>query len=98
MSEVLSHEQFLRSAEELSKAGSRFLSLSVLSLEDGEVELGYYFEVKDEIHTLVTRTREHGTPSLFSLFGASDFPEREASRRYGIKFVGHPNLPRGSSF
>ncbi|HXE71515.1 MAG TPA: NADH-quinone oxidoreductase subunit C [Candidatus Nitrosotenuis sp.] len=97
MSEVLGHEQFLKCAEELSKAGSRFVSLSALSLEDGEVELGYYFEVKDEIQALVTRTQEHSSPSLFSLFGASDFPEREASRRYGVKFVGHPNLPRGSA-
>lgn len=57
----------------------------------GEVELCYHFEVGEEVETLMLQTRDRVVPSLFALFATSEFPEREAARRFRIRFAGHPD-------
>ncbi|NMA28318.1 MAG: NADH-quinone oxidoreductase subunit C [Burkholderiales bacterium] len=88
------HEEYTASVRGLREAGARFLNLETCSGEGGEVEIVCHFLLKDEVHTLSTCTVERKVPSLFSFFGNADFPEREAARSFGVKFLGHPNLPR----
>ena len=90
---VLDHEAFTQAVRALREEGARFLTLEVVSGAEGEVELAYCFGVGEEARLLSTRTLERTVPSLFSFFRAADFPEREAARAFGVKFLGHPNLP-----
>lgn len=90
---LLGHDEFMPAVRSLREAGARFLTLGA-SADGGEVELTYHFGQGDEVKTLLTRTVDRSVPSLFSFYGAVDFPEREAARAFGVKFVGHPNLPR----
>jgi NADH:ubiquinone oxidoreductase subunit C len=88
------HEEYTTSVRGLREAGARFLIMEAFSGEGGEVEIVCHFSCRDEVHTLSTRTVDGTVPSLFSFFGSADFPEREAARSFGVKFLGHPNLPR----
>jgi len=91
---MLEHEKFITSVRGLREAGARFLTLEAFSGEGGEVEIVCHFSLGDEVHGLATRTVDRTVPSLFSFYGSADFPEREAARSFGVKFLGHPNLPR----
>jgi NADH:ubiquinone oxidoreductase subunit C len=88
------HEEYTTSVRGLREVGARFLTLEAFSGEGGEVEIVCHFSLRDEVQTLSTRTVDRTVPSLFSFFGNADFPEREAARSFGVKFLGHPNLPR----
>lgn len=92
---MLRHDDFLPAVRDLRGAQARFVTLSAAALDSGEVEIAYFFEVGAQLRTLVTRTEGRTVPSLFSFYGAADIPEREAARAFGVKFLGHPNLPRG---
>jgi len=91
---LLEHEAFTDSVRGLREAGARFLTLEGVRGEDGEVDFFYHFGAGEEVRTLATRTQGQAVPSLFSFYGAADFPERQAARTFGVKFLGHPNLPR----
>ncbi len=91
---MLEHEEYTASVRGLREAGARFLTLEAFSGEGGEVEISSHFTLGEEVHSLTTRTVARTVPSLFSFYGSADFPEREAARSFGVKFLGHPNLPR----
>ncbi len=91
---LVEHETFTDSVRSLREAGARFLTLEGVRRQDGEVDFFYHFGAGEEVHTLATRTVGQAVPSLFSFYGAADFPERQAARALGVKFLGHPNLPR----
>lgn len=91
---MLDHEEFTASLGGLREAGARFLTLEVVSGDGSEAEIICHFAVADEVQTLSTRTVDRTVPSLFSYYGSADFPEREAARSFGVKFLGHPNLAR----
>ncbi len=91
---LLDHDAFTDSVRGLREAGARFLTLEAVCGEGSEIEFVYHFGMGEEVRTLSTRTVARAVPSLFSFYGAADFPEREAARAFGVKFLGHPNLPR----
>ena len=91
---LLGQEDFIPAVRGLRESGARFLTLEARNLPGGEVELLYSFAREGEVRTLRTWTVERAAPSLFSFYGSADFPEREAARTFGVKFLGHPNLPR----
>lgn len=77
----------------LHDAGARLLTLSALRAVGEELLLTYTFEVGPRgIVTVRTLTHERGVESLFTLFPAADFLEREVNNLFGVKFLGHPNL------
>lgn len=92
---MLRHDDFMPAVRTLRESGARFVTLSGVLLDSGEVEVSYFFEKGEQVQTLITRTEDKAVPSLFSFYGAADFPEREAARAFGVRFLGHPNLPRG---
>lgn len=86
-------EAFLACGQRLRDAGARLLTLSALCASDDELLLTYTFEVEGRGSvTLRTTTERRSAESLFSVFPAADFLEREVSSLFGVKFVGHPNL------
>jgi NADH:ubiquinone oxidoreductase subunit C len=86
--------QFGPAARSLQEAGARLLTLSAMRLPTDELNLTYTFEIgASNTVTLRTPTEERAIESLFSSFPAADFLEREVSNLFGVKFLGHPNLP-----
>ena len=78
------------------EAGATFVALWVRpdAAEAEEAELIYYLRQghDGEILKIEVLSEERSIPSLYGLFGAADWAEREACARYRIKFVGNPNL------
>ena len=86
----LSCSRWLKKIRAFRDAGADFVALWV---EDGEeAELVYYLHVEGRIETLTVRSECRSVPSLYGIFGAADWAEREACNNYRIKFVGNPNL------
>jgi len=83
---------FLAAAASLKREGAVLSSICACPDEGGEVALRYFFEAAGVLRALRTRTSGRSIDSLFSLFANSDFLEREASKLFRIKFLGHPNL------
>ena len=78
------------------EAGATFLALWVRphANDADEAELIYYLrQAHDgEITAIEVVSEERSIPSLYGIFGAADWAEREACTQYRIKFVGNPNL------
>lgn len=87
--------KLLEAARLLQEGGARLLTMSTLPHTDGERVLTYTFELVRG-GDLVVRvfTEAQSVSSLFSCFPAADFLEREVNHLFGVKFLGHPNLPQ----
>lgn len=83
----------------LQEGGARLLTLSATCDLENELVLTYTFELgRGSYLVMSTHTRERSLESLFSTFPAADFLEREVNQLFGVKFVGHPNLPQPSRY
>jgi len=84
----------------IQEGGGRLLTLSASSDEAEELLLTYTFELgAARTFTVSVSPRDGTVDSLFSRFVTADFLEREVNQLFGVKFLGHPNLPlagRGS--
>lgn len=79
----------------LQEGGARLLTLSATRESDDELQLTYTFELgRGSYLVMRTPTLERSLESLFSTFPAADFLEREVNQLFGVKFLGHPNLPQ----
>ena len=89
-----SHSKFLRRARQLKESGARFVALVVAQAQE-ELDVTYLFEQEGVLEEVHVASEGRSLPSLYSVFGLADFPERDASRQHGLKFVGNPNLGEG---
>lgn len=79
----------------LQEGGARLLTLSATRDVEEELVLTYTFELgRGSYLVMTTPTHERSLESLFSTFPAADFLEREVNQLFGVKFLGHPNLPQ----
>jgi Respiratory-chain NADH dehydrogenase, 30 Kd subunit len=87
-------ELFGACARLIQEGEGRLLSLSAICDEGGELLLTYTFETcAASMFTICVATQQGSIESLFSRFVVADFLEREVNLLFGVKFVGHPNLP-----
>lgn len=100
---VLQVVQYLKESSDLSMdflmSVSAFDGLKWEDEGEGDyVDVTYHFYSYEWRHDLVLKARPKrngGTvDSLYSLYGAADFQEREVYDHFGIQFKGHPNLKR----
>ncbi len=91
-----STDRWLKKMRAQREAGAIFVALWVRpeAAQEGEAELIYYLrQAHDgEILKIEVTSENRSIPSLYGLFGAADWAEREACAEYRIKFVGNPNL------
>jgi NADH:ubiquinone oxidoreductase subunit C len=88
--------EWLQEVRLLQSAGARFLALWAEDCGQ-EVQLVYYFLIPDgAVQVLHRQSRSRSVDSIYSLFGCADWSERDASKRYRLRFVGNPNIAPGS--
>lgn len=86
--------EWLQGVRGLQAAGARFLALWGEESGD-EVQLVYYFLMSNgSVQVLQRHSDCRSVDSIYSLFGAADWAERDASKRFRLRFVGNPNVPR----
>ena len=85
---------FLPCVRLLQEGGARLLTLAAMREEGDDLVLTYTFELGRGSYLVIgTPTRDRTVGSLFSFFASADFLEREVNLLFGVKFLGHPNLP-----
>lgn len=86
--------EWLQGVRGLQAAGARFLALWGEE-SAAEVQLVYYFLMPNgSVQVLPRHSECRSVDSIYSLFGAADWAERDASKRFRLRFVGNPNIPR----
>ncbi len=80
------------------KENYRLVSLTALPQENGEAELNYLLARGDRLAQLNCKTQNRTINSIYSLFIGADFPERQISSLFNLKFTGNPNLNLNSFF
>lgn len=81
-------------AKELQGRGAALAGIEGLQCGD-EITLVYHFLVGGKSERLECKPGGEGVClSLIQLWGHADYLERELHARYGVKFVGNPNLEK----
>ncbi|MCD6310691.1 MAG: NADH-quinone oxidoreductase subunit C [Candidatus Eremiobacteraeota bacterium] len=87
-----SPEDLLSRASDLKEQGAELLFIECRRETEDEIIIDYTFDLNGVQTIITTHTEEGSISSLYSLYPAADFPEREAAILFHIKFVGNPNL------
>lgn len=89
-----SYDELINLATGLKEAGASLVSISANITKSKEIRINYFFEQDSKLKIIKTITKDKTAYSLLSYFSNADFVEREINKRFGVKFLGHPNLPR----
>jgi NADH:ubiquinone oxidoreductase subunit C len=89
---VCRNAAFLATSKKLKDLGASLQDICAVQGEGNEIELSYFFKKEGNLFIVRTVTAGRVINSLFSLYKSADFIEREISRLFGVKFMGHPRL------
>ena len=81
-------------AELMKTLKARLVTISAISIENGETEIIYHFAIGGQSINVKTRTKANTIPSIANVFKAANWTERENYDLFGVNFTGHPNLKR----
>lgn len=87
--------RFLQRISDAQARGADLIGIEALQEEGAPMLLTYHLHVEGKSERYEQTVVDGGCPSLISLFGVADFLERALHNRYGLKFIGNPNLEVG---